>query len=142
MEQTNFGKFKSSLIDNSISTDYHKAVEEWDFMYAYEEEECCICGKNILKCCLIQNKYNYKKLVVGSTCVKKFLGIETEGMFKELKNRNKYVYSYVEELHGKNKINDWEATFLISLIKFKTLSVKQREHFGKIDKKVKKSYYR
>jgi len=63
---------------------------------------------------------------------------------KKLKDRSKYTYHYIEDLHGMNKITDWEATFLVNLIKFKKLSLKQKEWFNKIDKKVKsgKSYYK
>jgi hypothetical protein len=144
IEQTNHNQFKTILLKHSNNGDYLEAIKEWNLVYIEVEENHCICGKQILKNCNIKNKSNGNDLIVGSTCVKKFLGIETEHMFKELKNKMSYHYSYIEELHGKNKISDWEATFLVSLINFKKLSVKQKEWFKKIDKKIKsgKSYYK
>ena len=135
-ETSNHTKFKSSLLSVSVSDSYLEAVKEWNLDFVFIDDSNCICGMHIKRCCQIRNSKNNKKLIVGSVCVKKFLGIQNDFLFKIPTIRDKYNYKYIEMLHGRSLINDWEATFLVNLTKFHKISVKQQNLMLKIDKKV------
>lgn len=136
MEESNFTKFKLELVLHSVNKQYIDAVKEWNLKYTYIHDTNCICGKAIKNCCVIQNKVNNKELVVGSTCVKKFLGIENVHLFKTHKIKNKYNIHYIGHIKEKGFISNWEESFLISLTKFKTVSKKQEEVLIKIHNNV------
>lgn len=68
-----FETFCKVLILNSEADNYHQAVEEWEFMDTYKEDNKCICGKNIVNVCIIRNQLNDNKSNVGNVCIKKFM---------------------------------------------------------------------
>lgn len=94
-----------TVIDNSESSDWENAVQEWGILDCEEDEtveSCCICGKeNIKYLFTIKNNSNGKTLSpIGSSCIKKFNRTDlneitaiTEGMFKLLHaiKENKFI---------------------------------------------------
>lgn len=69
----NFEKFKSTLIDKSIGNTFHEALDEWDFIAMSRDDDNCICGKKIVHTNTMYNMENGNEIIVGSTCVKKFM---------------------------------------------------------------------
>lgn len=135
-ETSNFIKLKSEILNYSVAEEFIEAKQEWNLEYVYKENSNCICGHSIINCCVISNKNNSKQLIVGSVCVNNFLGIETNHLFKELNNRNKYSVTFIKHLKDKNRINDWEVSFLTSIIKFKKMSTKQMLVFKRISDRI------
>lgn len=133
---TNSIKFNNNLLEKSISKDLDTAVKEWIFLYTTEKENNCICGHHIIKNCVFKNKYNGTIVTIGSTCVKKFLGIDYSDQF-EIKNLiHKYTLRLLQYCLEQKVINQFEYDFLDNLPKFKKYSDKQKALFFKIHEKI------
>ena len=77
------------VIENSVSDNWHSAVNEWDIVSMEEDEEAnseCLCENTGLRYLYeIQNNENGNILFpIGSTCIKKF---QRADLNEELKNR-------------------------------------------------------
>ena len=59
------------------NTSFVLALPEWEVTGVTLAEAKCPCGVNILQNCHLYNKVTYATTIVGSTCVKRFLGITT-----------------------------------------------------------------
>jgi len=70
---SNFEKFKTVLIDNSVCNTFHGALDEWDFVSMSTSDEHCICGKKIINTNTMYNTINGNEIIVGSVCIKKFM---------------------------------------------------------------------
>lgn len=137
MKQTsNHKKFKEVLLSHSKSTEYISAIKEWKLIYTTEKENNCICGHHIIKNCVFQNKYNNLIITIGSTCVKKFFGLDYSDHF-DIKNlMKKYSLKLLQYCLEEKIINQFEYNFLDNLPKFKKYSDKQRILFFKIHEKI------
>ena len=138
--ESNHTKFIQELLLNSNSNDYKQALLEWNLLYTITEENSCICGHPIQKNCILVNKYNRNKIVVGSSCVKKFFGRDYSDLFK-MQNIIKRFYNLNLILTAKNSnvITEWEYRFLNSIVGFPRYSKKQEITFYKIHKKIMQS---
>lgn len=117
-------KLEGIVISRSVASTFAHARTEWrlQFVQFSDSPDNCICNHAIHKLCWIENKHNKNKLLVGSTCVTKFINknLMVDKLFLGLDKLNKVeqdgcpkiVYSYA---HTQNYINDWELSFLQSL---------------------------
>ena len=63
------------IISLSNANTFEEAIAEWDITGVSLAETQCPCGVPILQNCHLHNKVTLQNTVVGSTCVKRFLGI-------------------------------------------------------------------
>jgi hypothetical protein len=73
-EGHNFKKLKESVIDASRAKTWEEAKLEWKLekIYRSDDKEKCICGHNIIEKCVIINRCNDKRLIIGNVCIDKF----------------------------------------------------------------------
>lgn len=135
-ETTNNKKFKEVLLAQSESKDYNSAIKEWKLLYVTEKENNCICGHHIIKNCVFKNKHNSSVITIGSTCVKKFFGLDYSDHFDIKTIMKKYSLKLLNYCLEEKIINQFEYNFLDSLPKFKKYSDKQRVMFFKIHDKI------
>ncbi len=123
----------SLIIENSVSKIWDSAKLEWSMedIYDVSDPETCSCGHYpILEICIIKNNNNQKTLMVGNTCVKKFLRLSSDKIFKSKKQVKKdlsksFNQETVDFCFNKNVINQWQKNFYLDIIKKRSLSDKQ-----------------
>ncbi|MFW9951221.1 MAG: hypothetical protein ACFFKA_13965 [Candidatus Thorarchaeota archaeon] len=148
---SNTENFYKILCKYSINKNPKLALLEWDFISAFEDENQCICGKDIKENCVIENKNNKNQLVVGNVCVKRFMERDYTFIFSGIKKiekgecpnktfinycyENGYLFenqkSFLLKMRG-NKIKNKEKD------KYKELTDLQNNFFKKIIYKLKK----
>jgi hypothetical protein len=132
------------IVQKSIADNFQEAKLEWILVSIVKGNDECLCGHSPIKnLCILRNKNNCEQVIVGSTCVQKFIGIKTEPLFVSYKivldNEEAYLgKELIEYLHEHGIINDWEHDFLMSTIgkKFEWLTEKQQLKRIQINKKV------
>lgn len=131
--------------------DFNTAKQEWivaDVWYADEEDgfSSCLCGHYPIKeHCAIHNKFTGKSAIVGNCCVKKFLKLDTDDLFKNYKKIKKNMNKLVDDkfiifLNKKQILNSWEVGFYNSLKNYKSkkyFSFKQLQILNSINTKIK-----
>lgn len=135
-EASNQKKFKETLVGLSESDNYNQALKEWKFIYTTEKDNNCICGHPIVKNCVFENKINNAVVVIGSTCVKKFLNLDYSQHFNIKLLLKKYSLKLLKYCLEEKIINKFEYDFLDNLPKFNKYSDKQRALFFKIHEKI------
>ena len=100
----------------------------------------CLCTHNpITNRCILVNINNGNEVQVGSSCVKKFLGIDMSRLFKAMaKYQENNLLLMNKELvamyHANSVINDWEYSFYENVRKYSNrLSPKQLACIAKIN---------
>lgn len=140
-------KLEGIVTTRSVASTFDHAKTEWKLRSVQysDEPNNCICDHPIHKLCWIENKHNRNKLLVGSTCVTKFINknLMVDKLFIGLDKLNKneddgcpkIVYNYA---HEQGYINDWERSFIESLGNRYgvNLTEKQLEHRQKIHQKI------
>lgn len=137
-------KLREEIIAMSQADNFEEAKLEWILERVYKGLGVCLCGHSpILNLCVLRNTKNNEKTIVGSSCVQKFIGINTEQLFKSYQLIVKDIESYldlafIDYLFKHDVINKWEYEFLKSTFrkKFEWLSEKQRTKRIQINKKV------
>jgi hypothetical protein len=133
------------IVEMSVADDFQKAKLEWILVRIYKQDDGqCLCGHSpIINNCVLKNKLNGQETIVGSSCVQKFIGIQTNTLFMSYtlisKDNRAYLgLEFIEYLHEHSVINDWEYEFLKSTFrkKFEWLSEKQQEKRIQINQKV------
>jgi hypothetical protein len=78
---------------NSIAKNWDDIVKEWELDYIFKKRDGkCICNVPITDHCVIRNKCNHARLIVGNVCVEKFnplLGKKTKSLFRALQDLQK-----------------------------------------------------
>jgi len=112
----NFFQFQTELCASSDSPHYSEAVNEWSLSKSeLGETGECICGKSLNNLFYITNEVNNNELIVGSACVKKFLGENDRLMkkFKRLiynqqKKKDKKLYRKCDKCFEKYDLMDYD----------------------------------
>lgn len=121
------------IIALSVSETWEDAKREWalsDVSFA-EEPETCLCGHYPIKeICTIENQKNGNATDVGNCCVKKFLGLPSESIFRGLRRIAADPSSSAGEAvvnHAKNMgiLTPWEVSFYANTLRKRNLSFKQ-----------------
>jgi len=149
-------RFESELLAYSVSDDINKALKEWDFVSTFKEETHCICGTPIIENCVIENKKNQERLIVGNTCIKKFLNqmyntnkISIISRFnnKMLKEENLIIdYKIINKLKQFNYVNDDDLNTLYLIANYRNNMITKEEYkdyikiIYKVYKRIKPSY--
>lgn len=135
-------RLTTELLARSMSKDWDTAKTEWFLHHVMEGVSTCICGKNpIQKICILENKYNKDQVILGSTCVEKYMFIKCEHIFTDMAALRKGRFVKLATLdYAKSRgfVNDWEYGFYLNLQKFKKLSEKQMEKFDSISRRLEK----
>lgn len=144
-ESYNFKQLKFEILALSRATDWDTARKEWALVEIDEVQipEACLCGCHcpIIEVCEIFNRITGHSTEVGNICVKRFLGIRSDLIFKALKRIRKDNQKSLNEdaivfFKDKGLFNDWEYAFLHNTKRKRNLSAKQLEHRLRINRKV------
>jgi hypothetical protein len=132
-EGYNFEVLRAEILKRSRATEWETARKEWALIDIYDssENETCLCGHYpIREICIIRNKITAETTEVGNVCVKRFLGIRSDLIFKALKrikknpgrslNADAIVFFY-----RARAFNDWEYNFLQNTKAIRILSAAQ-----------------
>jgi hypothetical protein len=85
----------SEIVARSESKEWDEAKKEWYLAYieiaspseVAENVYSCLCGHPHLKeLCYIRNKINKTEVLVGNCCVKKFMKLDSDELFKAIKH--------------------------------------------------------
>jgi hypothetical protein len=132
------------IVRLSQAATWEEAKLEWQLadVYQVSEPETCLCGHfPINEVCVLRNIGNGATTEVGNVCVKKFLGLPSEAVFRGLRriaeDKTKALSAELtKHAHARGWINDWEATFCTDTIRTRKLSTAQRRTRVQINQKV------
>ncbi|HDX4251062.1 TPA: hypothetical protein ROG52_005737 [Klebsiella oxytoca] len=143
MESHNFERLKQHILSLSVSTNFEVARTEWKLhsIEVSDEFDNCPCGQEIKEHCYIENSSNGNTTYVGNVCINRFLEISTGTLFDGLKRIKKYIHAnpnqaLIEYANRKGYLFDKEFDFLISTIKKRNLSDKQKAWKEKINNRI------
>lgn len=127
-------RLEQEIVELSHSSTFEKACDEWTVENIWWEPngDKCLCGKRpIFNVCLLQNKLNGNFARVGNCCVKKFMNIPTDRLFKSLKEVQQDLYKTlvqeVIDIAFKNEyITQWEKGFYENVKTKRRLTFKQK----------------
>jgi len=126
------------IIARSVADNWPQAKREWSLadVYLADEPRRCLCSHYpIIECCVIRNRLNGNKAVVGNYCVKRFLGLPSGPLFQAFKRIMKdrgaaLNQAAVEYAHDRGWLTDEERDFYLNTIRpfyrLRGLSPKQR----------------
>ena len=137
-------KLTKEIIDLSVSNIWDAAKLEWSLAQIYEadEPERCLCGHfPIIEICVLQNKQNQNQATVGNCCVKKFIGLPSDKIFRAVKqvrkdNEKSLNAEAIDHAYRNGWINEWEHDFSIDTMRKRNLSVKQLGTRKKVNEKM------
>jgi len=121
------------IISFSNSNNWLEAKLEWKLEAVYlGAPKTCLCGHfPILEVCVIKNKITNSEVIVGNSCVKKFMNLQSDRIFQSIKlikrelfksvNRETIQYAYDHKW-----ITEWEGNFYLSIMSKRKLTVKQK----------------
>lgn len=89
-----FERLKAAILALSSADEWQAAKREWHLVSIVQAEpdepETCLCGHHpILELCEIQNRTTGNGATVGNQCVRRFLGLETEALFRGIRRIRK-----------------------------------------------------
>jgi hypothetical protein len=89
----NKNMFMDILKENSESKDYNEFIDEWRLKsyLLLPKTNHCICGIIIDKNFIIKNELNDKELIVGSTCIKRFMKQEMYDEANKILRYEKFI---------------------------------------------------
>ena len=125
---------EEAVLQNSIACDFNQALKEWRLFFSYqateENPQYCACGQHIYHCEVINNIHTKKRLVIGSTCINKFMDDVIDVSAK-----------FINSMYLRGIINSWECEFLKSLPVKKKLSERQLPVYTRINTKILNSLH-
>lgn len=140
----------TEILKMSQSQNWNEAIKEWKLeSISYSDHPTsCLCGhKPIKNLCYLRNNVNNNTALVGSICVNKFMGQNTEKIFTSLANmKDDYSNGISIELADyarmKDYINDWEHSFIVDTRLKRSLSGRQEYHRMRINKHITECFVR
>jgi hypothetical protein len=116
-------RLAQEIVARSIADRWADAKLEWSLaeVFFLGPDECgvCLCGHFPIKeCCVLVNHENGTEVTVGNCCVKKFLDLPSEAIFRALRrvarDPSKAISpAAVEHFHRRGWITAWERSFLL-----------------------------
>jgi hypothetical protein len=144
-EGFNFERLRSAILPLSSATSWTEAKKEWSLVGIEQadpdEPETCLCGHHpILELCEIRNRLTRHTRIVGNQCVKRFLGLDSEALFRGLRRIKKDDTKSMGAdlavwLYEHNRISEWEYNFQSDTGSKRKLTGKQMLHRRKINQK-------
>jgi hypothetical protein len=123
-----------AIIALSVASNWPLARREWDLVDVYFRREppgTCLCTHfPIVEHCLLINRKNGSRAVVGNVCVNRFFGLPSEAIFRGLRriagDQSKSMgETAVEHAHAHGWLNDWERHFYLDTCCRRRLSPRQ-----------------
>lgn len=141
---TKFETLKVGIMKLSKSQVWESAKVEWglDYIDFLTWPDQCLCGHYpILNACYISNSVTNKTALVGNCCVKKFLNMPSDKIFKSYEklkaSGDSAMNNELAQLAHRNKwITDWEYSFSLDTFRKRNLTSKQWQARVKINTKV------
>ena len=133
------------ITELSQSKTWDSAKREWILENIFQETspETCLCGHfPILELCVIRNKLNNCKTIIGNCCVKKvFSEFSSDKILQSIKRIKKDINKplnaeAIEYAYERKWINDFEYNFSMNTTRKRVLSSKQESIRYKINKKI------
>lgn len=146
----NFQQLKAAILPLSKATEWETAKKEWKLVGISEvdEPESCPCGHYpINELCTISNVVTAKHIDVGNVCVKRFLGLRSDLIFKAVKRIRKDASKSIGAdaavlFFNRGVINAWEYNFLQDTMRKRVLTQNQLQVRQGINKKIAASIRR
>lgn len=118
--------------------DIELAKREWKFVYLYQKESYCLCGKAIVNCCVMENVHTKEHIVIGNECVTKFKGDDFSKIFNELNKIRKDVDKKfksitLEFFYKRGLLNEIEFNFYKQMLHWKKMSFKQKSWLNRLN---------
>jgi hypothetical protein len=137
-------KLKEEILKRSQAKEWDIAKLEWELNDIYEAEKpvTCLCGHfPIIQICTLQNKLNNQFATVGNCCVKKFIGLPSNLIFKAIKrvrkdNQKPLNTEAIQYAYEKSWINEFEHKFSIDTMRKRNLSPKQLQIRMQVNEKM------
>lgn len=151
-EGYNFERLRDAILPLSQADDWVIAKKEWELVSISQAEpdepETCLCGHHpILELCEIRNRLTHHMAIVGNQCVRRFLGLESEALFRGIRRIRKDVAKSMGSdlavwLFERSLITQWEYEFQGSTSRKRILSDKQQRHRQQINQKALRAIMR
>jgi hypothetical protein len=148
-EGYNFERLRDAVLPLSKAEDWHVAKKEWELVNISQAEpdepERCLCGhRPILELCEIRNRLTHHMATIGNQCVRRFMGLESEALFRGIRRIRKDVDKSMGSdlavwLFERRLITKWDYDFLGSTSRKRILSDKQQRHRQQINQKALRS---
>jgi hypothetical protein len=137
-------KLHFEIIVRSEATTWEKARQEWGLkdVWMSDEPETCLCGHHpINEICEIENRENGTTTEVGNCCVNHFLGIDSDQIFRSIKNVLKEAGASfnpptIELAHQLRIIGDKDREFYLDIWRKRELTSKQLKWKQDINRKL------
>lgn len=139
-------KLTHEIIERSVADNWHDARGEWELEGIERADSdkpgTCLCGHfPIIKLCRLRNRENEHGVTVGSCCVTRFIGIDTDKLFRSLlriaDNLDKALSKGAAEFaHSQGWINNWELNFCINTARKGRLSPRESAKRRQLNAKV------
>lgn len=132
-------KLSQEVLKFSVNKeDIELAKIEWKFVYLYQKESYCLCGKAIVNCCVMENIYTKEHIVVGNECVNKFKGDDFSKIFNELNKIRKNVDKKFKNrtldfFYKRGLLNETEFNFYKQMLDWKKMSFKQKSWLNRLN---------
>jgi hypothetical protein len=125
-----------------------EAKNEWTFKNLFNDGEWseCVCTHPIKDNCVIYNFFNGEELIVGNCCIKQFLDLDFEPVFKNLRSLRKNPESascrppLIHYCYDHDVINEWESRFLLSISGKRKFTEKQSGVRKRIHSKISRYF--
>ena len=132
------------IVLRSRAKSWNRAKLEWwlEEVYRQDDPDECLCGHfPINEICILRNVKNGASATVGNVCVKKFLGLPSNKIFRALgrivADESKALNeAAIEHARGKGWITAWERTFYLDTMRKRRLSDPQLSIRIEINRKV------
>lgn len=137
-------RLSKEIIALSKSKNWEQAKREWELVEVFEEDVpgTCLCGHfPIIENCIISNRETNNNATVGNCCVKKFLNLPSDDIFKSIKKVRKdetasMSGSTIDFANEKGWITDWEYNFYCDIFRKRSLSDRQIYYKVKVNQKI------
>lgn len=138
----------AEIVSRSVANTWDEARLEWTIHEIYkleppEDPETCLCGNYpIMELCVLRNRQNGAKAIVGNVCVTKFMRLGSKQIFDALRRvasdeEKALNVDAIAHAHAKGWISDWDRKFYLDTWrKHKGLSPKQLAKRVQINRKV------
>lgn len=134
----------TKIIALSVADTWDEAKLEWSLFDVFKEDEpdTCLCGHYpIIENCVLHNRENRNRAIVGNVCVKKFLGLPSDKIFQGINriaqdHRRSLNAVSIDHAHRKGWLTDWERKFYFNTMRKRNLSERQLEKRIQINDKV------
>jgi hypothetical protein len=137
-------QLKAAILELSVGSTWPEAVKEWSLENVYfdDDYQTCLCGKYPIKeICELRNLKNREFATVGNCCVKRFLGLPSDEVFRGFKSirvdaGKSLNMAALRHAFRRDWISEWEFDFYQDIMRKRTLSPKQLTKKLQVNQKI------